>query len=261
MEFPDLVQLYNNMPLGVFFLDAEHVITDINPAACHILGLTSGQVVGHPIADPLWVSVYEDGTDFPVNQHPAVVALREGNPVQNTIMGVYNQVLENYSWIMVDAFPQYAEGHTNPRGAMCIMEEITKLKQVADDLIQSNERFYLTFEEGPLPMTFLGSDFRFIKTNAPFRKMIGYTEEELELMTFKEITHPEHLAQDSEAVKKVVYGVIPYYKTDKRYIRKDRQVLWASLTLFAIHNNTGHFVHLLAMVQPFESSAKGEVNQ
>ncbi|MCK9423474.1 MAG: PAS domain S-box protein [Bacteroidales bacterium] len=256
MEDNDLCKLFENMDLGVVFLDSEGIITRINPAACQMLGMNPGQVIGSPITDPLWQSVHEDGSDVVPDQHPAILSLKSGEAVLNNFIGVYNRIRENYSWLLVNAFPLNNDGESNPSRIFCTFEDITKLKHAFDSLAQSEERFQRIFNEGPLGMAVIGSDFRFLSANSAFCSMIGYTEKELESMTFKDITHPDHLAQDFEAVKKVLYGVIPNYKTEKRYVRKNKQVLWASLTLLAIHDQTGHLLHFLAMVEPRHKSLK-----
>ena len=56
-------------------------------------------------------------------------------------------------------------------------------------------------------------------------RLLGYTEEELTSLTFKDITHPEHAADDTLHVNDLLSGKIPLYRTEKRYVRKDKGVV------------------------------------
>ncbi|MEI7981849.1 MAG: PAS domain S-box protein [Bacteroidota bacterium] len=243
-------QLFEEMNLAAAFIDNGGKIIQANPALGPMFGLNPDQVTGSSITDPGRQWVYEDGSNFPADQHPAILALHDGQSVQNILMGLYNRIRENYTWLLVNAFPLKYDKIPNPGEVLCTFEDVSKLKHSSDNLVQSEERFQRIFNEGPMPMAMLGSDFRFLQANSAFCNMIGYTEKELESLTFKEITHPEHLTRDYDAVKKLLYGVIPNYKTEKRYIRKNKKVIWASLSLLAIHDHNGNFLHFLAMVEP-----------
>ena len=61
-----------------------------NTAASTLLGLSMDQLLGRESFDPRWKAIREDGSDFPGDEHPAIVALRTGKVVQNVNMGVYN---------------------------------------------------------------------------------------------------------------------------------------------------------------------------
>ena len=75
-------------------------------------------------------------------------------------------------------------------------QDITDRKEMAKALQESGEQFEKLFMESPLGMVMVGADFLFIRANAAFCGMLGYTEQELTSLTFKDITHPEHIAQD-----------------------------------------------------------------
>jgi len=236
--------------MGIVFTDNEGIIVRVNPAASRLLGVEQERITGIPVNDVRWQLVYEDGSKLTGEMHPVMALLKTGKSQQDTIIGLYNQNEENYCWFRMATFLLPDEGGLTGYRVMCTFEEITIFKQFSDKLAQSEERFQQIFNESPFGMAILGSDFRFLRANLSFCSMIGYTEKELESITFKELTHPEHLEQDFEAVKKLLFGVIPNYKTVKRYVCKDQKIVWASLTLLAIHDQSGHFLHFLALVYP-----------
>jgi len=84
--------------------------------------------------------------------------------------------------------------------------DIAERKKAEQQLRESEEKFRRVFEEGPLGMIMSGKDFRFMRVNAAFCRMVGYSASELTSLTFKDITHPDHLSVDSEFVKQVFSG-------------------------------------------------------
>lgn len=101
--------LFETVPQGVVFQDANGHITSANPAAQRILGLTLAQMQGRTSIDPRWRAVHEDGSNFPGDQHPAMQALRTGQPVQGVCMGVHAPD-RGLVWLQVNAIPLYHQG-------------------------------------------------------------------------------------------------------------------------------------------------------
>ena len=126
---------------------------------------------------------------------------------------------------------------------------ITERKQAEEALRESESRFRKVFEEGAVGIVISGPDARFISTNATFSKLIGYTPEELSCMTFRDITHPDHLAQDSEKMRELTEGVIPVYRTEKRYLTKCGDVIWGDLTVSCIRGEGGKLLYFLGTIQ------------
>jgi len=103
---------------------------------------------------------------------------------------------------------------------------------IAEQKIRESEnKFRKIYEEGPLGMALVGKDYKFSMVNNTFSEMMGYSEEELKSMTFKELTHPDFIENDIQNINKLIKGEISKYKTEKKYIRKDKKEIWGSVTL------------------------------
>lgn|GEM_PF-1103444 len=125
----DYRALFETMAQGVVFQDADGHITDANPAAQRILGLSLDQMQGRTSRDPRWKAVREDGSDFPGDEHPSMVALRTGEPVNDVTMGVFNPDDDAYRWISIDAVPLVPPGSDAPTGVYTTFEDITAQRQ------------------------------------------------------------------------------------------------------------------------------------
>lgn len=145
-----------------------------------------------------------------------------------------------------------------PEGVFILSIDITERKQKEQQLYESEFRFSRLYENGPFGMAMVDSDFRFIKVNPAYSALMGYTEEELQKMTFNEITHPEDVPKDIPHVLKLIKKEISVYKAEKRYIRKDGVEIWASLTITSNFNNEGKFLYNLAIVEDISKTKKAE---
>lgn len=123
--------LYETSPTGVVYQDAQGRITDANPAAQRILGLSLSQMQGRLSIDPRWRTLREDGSDFPGDEHPAMVALRTGQPVRNVVMGVSVPGRER-AWILVNAIPISKDGRIE--FVYASFEDITERRALATEL-------------------------------------------------------------------------------------------------------------------------------
>ncbi len=137
-------------------------------------------------------------------------------------------------------------------------QDITERKRMEKAARESGEQFRKMFEGSPFGMVMAGADFRFIRANAAFCRMVGYTEEELAALTFKDITHPEHIAVDARGVNDLLGGKIPLYRTEKRYVRKDKGVVWGSSTISIMRGGDGRFLYFLSTIEDITQRKQSE---
>ena len=132
--------LFETMVQGVVFQDVEGRIIHANSSAEEILGMTLAQMQGRASIDPRWRTIHEDGRLYPGENHPAMIALRSGESVYNSVMGVYNVASESYRWINVNAVPRFRNGDDKPYQVYTTFEDITERKQAENALISSEKK-------------------------------------------------------------------------------------------------------------------------
>jgi PAS domain S-box-containing protein len=101
---------------------------------------------------------------------------------------------------------------------------------------------------------------RFPRANAAMCKFVGYSEAELLARTVYDITHPDDRDRDREPLRRLVTGEADVFDVEKRYIRKDGNVVWARVTVNAIRDGAGRPLRntavILDMTEPKEREEK-----
>ena len=118
------------------YQDRDGAIFKANPAAERLLGLSFEQMIGYKSTDPLWHTIDENGDPFPGELHPAMMALKTGRPVKDVLMGVFNPQKKNYTWILVNAEPEFRAGETAPYQVFTTFTDITERKRIEEDLLE-----------------------------------------------------------------------------------------------------------------------------
>ncbi len=155
----------------------------------------------------------------------------------------------SYRWIYTQA-QLFHDGAGKPLRMLGCHVDVTERKQAEESLRESEDRYRKIFEEGPLGIA-MGSlsDGRLLRANRAACEMLGYSEDELKRLTFEDVTHPEHRAADREAVALLREGRISSSSAEKRYVKKNGEVIWAARALTKILGADGKTFYALAMIQ------------
>ncbi len=122
--------LYESMSQGVLYQDSDGKITSANPAAERILGIPFEQMLGRTLKELNWLTIHENGSYFPEETHPAMVALRTGEKVINVVMGIQTPQSGRYKWLRITAVPQFMTGKDKPNQVFITFENISHIMRM-----------------------------------------------------------------------------------------------------------------------------------
>jgi PAS domain S-box-containing protein len=127
--------------------------------------------------------------------------------------------------------------------------EILERERSEQELRASEERFRTYFEHSLLPMAITLPDKSWDKINDRLIDLLGYSREELRTMTWAELTHPEDLEPDFRQFRRMLAGEIKDYPLEKRFIRKDGEVVDTILSVALVRKTDGSPDYVLAQLQ------------
>jgi PAS domain S-box-containing protein len=109
--------------------------------------------------------------------------------------------------------------------------------------------FRAMFEQASVGICYSDFDGVFIRVNPRFCELTGYSAAELQGRSFAEITHPDDVAIDARLGDELIAGRRGPYTLEKRYIRKDGQLIWVRLTVALSHTPDGQPHQLIGMIE------------
>jgi PAS domain S-box-containing protein len=130
-----------------------------------------------------------------------------------------------------------------------LIRDMTKRNEIERALRESEERFANAFRHSAHGMAFVGLDGSWLRANRALCEMLGYSEQELLERKFADITHPDDVGTDLEQLRRMVDGEISSYHRIKRYQRKDGRVVWISLAVSAVHDETGAPIYFIGQLE------------
>ncbi len=163
--------LFENMTQGVVYHSSSGEIIYANSSAANILGLTFDQLYGTTSVDPRWKAIHEDGSDFPGEDHPAMISLKTGKPVYNKKMGIFNPDQNDYDWININSIPKFRANQTQPYQVVATFEDITESEKNKEELRKAKEK---AEESDRLKSAFLANMSHEIRT--PMNGIMGFSQ-------------------------------------------------------------------------------------
>ncbi len=127
-------------------------------------------------------------------------------------------------------------------------------------LLESEEKFRSVFEQAAMGIARVAPDGSFLEVNNKLCEIVGYTRDELVLLTFQDITHPDDLEIDLGYVRQMLAGVISTYTLEKRYIRKGGEVVWINLTVSLTRNDDGSPKYFVVTIEEISSRKQVEAD-
>ncbi|HLP18049.1 MAG TPA: YfiR/HmsC family protein [Bacteroidota bacterium] len=132
-------QLYETMLQGVVYQDAGGKVISMNPAAERILGIPLAEMAGQTSVEQKFRMLREDGSEFPAQDHPALVTLETGREIHGVVMAVYNPQAQEYRWISISAVPIFKAGRESPTQVYTLFDDITERKRAEEQIRTLNQ--------------------------------------------------------------------------------------------------------------------------
>ncbi len=116
-------------------------------------------------------------------------------------------------------------------------------------LLESEARFRAAFEQSAIGMALVSLDGKWLMVNNELCNITGYTKAEMLESYFQEITHPDDLQTDHDALRKLANGEIELYRSEKRFIHKNGAIVWINLNVALLREASGKPMSHVAQIE------------
>ncbi|MGJ8760729.1 MAG: sensor histidine kinase [Polaribacter sp.] len=126
------------------------------------------------------------------------------------------------------------------------LQETLRIK--LDELNLTEKKFYSIFNNAGIGITLIDLEGKPVFTNKKLIDVLGYSDKELKQMTFSDFTYPDDLETDLIQFNKLINREIDSYNIEKRYVRKDKEVIWGDLNVSLLLNDENEIINVIGAV-------------
>lgn len=126
-----------------------------------------------------------------------------------------------------------------------VARDITEWKKIQATLRKSEEKFRLLFDKSPTAMGLANMKGKLINVNEALCQLVGYSAEELLTRDCTDITHPDDLETEKKLLNQLLSGKINSFRLEKRYITKNKEIIYGLHQGTLIRDLEGNPLHLL----------------
>jgi len=130
-----------------------------------------------------------------------------------------------------------------------LQREITQRQRIEVALRESEQRFRCAFHQAAVGIAHVAINGRWLLVNQRLCDILGYTLEELQLLTFQDITYPEDLEADLKYLEDILADRIPTFSMEKRYFRKDNSIVWVNITVSLMRESNAQPKYFIAVIE------------
>ncbi len=134
-----------------------------------------------------------------------------------------------------------------PAGIVSVID-ITSNKETEKALLNSEKMFRSYFELPLIGIAVLSVDKKWITVNDKFCSIIQYTREELEHITWEDLTPPEVVDTEIMKYQQVFDNNKSRFAFEKQYIRKDGAVIDVYVSAMAVRNEKSNIEYFISLI-------------
>jgi PAS domain S-box-containing protein len=125
-------------------------------------------------------------------------------------------------------------------------------------ITSSEANFRAVFQDAAIGIAVVDMEGHPVRANPALERILGYSADELSRMIFTDFTHPEDTSANWTLFEELVAGDRDHYQLEKRYFRKDGELIWGQLTVSLIRDQSGDPAYAIGMVTDVTDRKRAE---
>jgi PAS domain S-box-containing protein len=210
-------KLFYNAEVGIYWtrLDGSELI-EVNRKFLDIAGATREEIVGKPSVN-LWAD--------PKEREEMAKRLVANGSVSAFEFKMLNKRKGDVRNCLTSVLLYREQGILE--GSIV---DITERKRTEEALRESELRFRTLFSQAAVGVAQVESQTgRVVRINKRYCDIIGYTPDEMDQKSLRDITHQDDLQKNLGNLKDLMEGRIRKFSIEKRYYRKDGSIVWVKM--------------------------------
>lgn len=137
--------------------------------------------------------------------------------------------------------------------------DVTDRKRATEALHDSEQRLRSYFNSPIIGIAITSPQKGWLETNLRLCEMLGYSADELMGgLNWADLTHPDDLAADVAQFERVLTGEIDNYSLDKRFVRKNGEIIWTRLGVGCVRKSDGSLDYAVAILENITERKQAE---
>ncbi len=144
-------RLLDAVDQGILVQDWHSRIVSANGAAARFLGVSVEQLLRDGIDPAVWTAVDDQGRPLGVSDLPGARALRTGEVISSTLIGLSTKHFHGFRWFSVTSVPQFLQGADRPFQVISVFGDVTDLKRQSEQFEQTQSLAHIGGWEMTMP--------------------------------------------------------------------------------------------------------------
>jgi PAS domain S-box-containing protein len=130
-----------------------------------------------------------------------------------------------------------------------LMAESDEREMAEEALRLSEAQFRGVFEGSAVGITISDTTGHIIACNPAYQEMLGYNEDELKQINFSALTYSADVQKHFADYQELLQGKRDYFVAEKRYVRKDGEIIWGQLTVSLVRDKHREPLFVIGLIE------------
>ncbi len=269
-ETDKLTLITENVPAMLAYISIDGEFLYVNDFYAKVFNRSRQQIEGQQIEDLL------KGEEL-TNAHQILKDIQKGKPIYMENRRIINGTI---NYISMNFVPQKDLQTGKVKAILIMILDITETKKTEEKIRKNEERLRAVIDSAAAGVGIVQSDGLFSEVNQTLCDMLGYSHEEMMQLKYLDLLHPEDRISSEIGIKLFFQGNSPFAQEtrnkiinqtngsnvpqlnskniERRYLKKDGTIVWASLSPSPLKNENGETDALVGVIIDITSRVKAE---
>jgi PAS domain S-box-containing protein len=131
---------------------------------------------------------------------------------------------------------------------VALQAELIARQQAEAATRESELRLNTAFDFSANGEALVSIDGKFMRVNRAWYELLGYTEEEMLQIRFRDITHPDDIESSTQSLRQMLAGELNSFEAEKRYLHKNGPIIWVQLSSALVRDSQGQPLYFISQI-------------